>query len=247
MSRIAMGLNAPVFCSTAGVWADPPQSNLVVSVGAILMNVGIGATQKTSAHVSNPFFPSRVSAWLTAAKEAWFRIPQLAPSEGLKATGTPWVSSKTVSIAPAAPHTIWKSAARTTLASAPSMMRPGEFGIVLYAWMFAIVTPAIWPAVRVMSGTLLPEAHPPEEGAQLPPFGLAVFSFAPPVHQRGPLCAELAGLELASPRPNDVSRHVPGVDSVTLPNNANDGFPPKRADFAESIAVASKGVEFVTS
>src|SRR5438876_842488 len=115
-------------------------------------------------------------------------MPQVGPTVGLNATGTPCVSSNTVSIAPAAPQTIWKSAARTTLDKAPSMMRPGEFGTVLYDWIFAIVTPAIPPAVCAMFGTCTVLAHAPVDGAQVPPFGSGVFSLLPPVHQRGPLC-----------------------------------------------------------
>src|SRR6266852_487227 len=113
--------------------------------------------------------------------------------------------------------------------------------------MFAIVTPAVPPAFCVMFGTFTVLAHAPVEGEQVPPFGSAVFSLVPPVHHRGPLCAELAGSPFASPRPNDVRRHVPGVVNATVPNRENDALPPKRAALAESTAVASNGTEFDTS
>src|SRR2546428_6779950 len=113
--------------------------------------------------------------------------------------------------------------------------------------MFAIVTPAIAPAVCVMLGTLKVLAHAPVEGAQLPPFGFAVFSVFPPVHHRGPLKDELAGSPFASPRPNDVRRHVPGVLNVAVANREKDELPPNRTAFAASTAVASNGTEFVTS
>src|SRR6266851_8944038 len=113
--------------------------------------------------------------------------------------------------------------------------------------MFAIVTPAIPPAVCVMFGTFTVLAHAPVEGAQLPPFGSAVFSLLPPVHQRGPLNDELAGSPFASPRPNDVRRHTPGVLNVAVANRENDELPPNREAFAESTAVAANGVAFVTS
>src|SRR6266566_2240301 len=174
-------------------------------------------------------------------------MPQVGPTIGLNATGTPCVSSNTVSIAPAAPHRIWKSAARTTLASAPSQIRPGEFGTVLYDWMFAIVTPAIPPAVCAMFGTLKVLAHAPVDGAHVPPFGFTVFSWFPPVHHRGPLKDELAGSPFASPRPYDVRRHVPGVVNVAVAKREKDELPPNRAAFAASTAVASNGVAFVTS
>src|SRR5712691_9554036 len=99
--------------------------------------------------------------------------------------------------------------------------------------MFAIVTPAIPPAVCAMFGTFTVLAHAPVEGVQLPPFGFTVFSWFPPVHHRGPLNDEFAGSPFASPRPYDVRRHVPGVVSVAVANRENDLFPPKRAAFAE--------------
>src|SRR5438477_6368865 len=179
LSRMAIGLKAAVFWSgAAALSASVPHSSVYR---------GSGGTQETSAHVSSPFLPSRVDACGTVAKEAWFRMPQVGPADALKATGTPCVSSNTESIAPAAPHLTRKSAARTTLASAPSQIRPGEFGTVLYDWMFAIVTPVIAPAVCVMFGTFAVLLQTPADGAQLPPLGFGVFSLVPPVHHRGPL------------------------------------------------------------
>src|SRR6266545_1114857 len=124
-----------------------------------------------SDHVSRPFLASRVDACGVLANDAWFRMPQLAPTRASKGTETPCVSSHTVSIAPAAPHTTWKSAARATVAVAPSRMRPGELGVCRYECTPAIVTPAICPAVLVMSGTFVVLAHAPAAGVQLPPTG----------------------------------------------------------------------------
>src|SRR6267142_1343033 len=98
-----------------------------------------------------------------------------------------------------------------------------------------------------MLGTLTVRLQPPFAGAQLPPLGFAVVSLPVPSHRRGPLWPELAGSPLASPRPHDSSLHVPDVDNVTCPNREKELLPPKRADFAESMAVASNGVELVTS
>src|SRR6266511_238187 len=147
-----------------------------------------------SDQVSRPFLASRVDACGVLANDAVSRMPQLGPTLALNGTGTPCVSSHTVSIAPAAPHTTWKSAARATVAVAPSRMRPGELGVCRYECTPAIVTPAICPAVLVMSGTFVVLAHAPAAGVQLPPTGSTVFSLAAPAHQRGPLRAEFSGM-----------------------------------------------------
>src|SRR5258706_8154404 len=97
-------------------------------------------------------------------------------------------------------------------------------------------TPGMAPAFRLKSAW----AQPPDAGWHCRPFGSLVFSFAVPVHQRGPFHDELAGSPLASPRPHDCSRHVPEVETPALPNNANVESPPKRVDFAVLIAVAGK-------
>src|SRR3989475_13016117 len=98
-----------------------------------------------------------------------------------------------------------------------------------------------------MFGTCTVLAPAPVDGEQVPPFGSGVFSLLPPVHHRGPLCAELAGSPFASPRPKDVRRHVPGVVNGAVPKRGKDELPPNRAASAEPTAVASNGPGFVTS
>src|SRR5439155_2126309 len=129
VSRIAMGLSLATFLSLAATCAGPPQSIFVVSWG-LARNAGIGPTQKMSDHVSRPFLTSRVIAWVTPLNDAVSKMPQLGPTMLSNGTGTPWVSSHTVSIAPAAPQTTWKSAARVTVANAASRIRFGEFATV---------------------------------------------------------------------------------------------------------------------
>src|SRR4249920_3795071 len=99
-------------------------------------------------------------------------------------------------------------------------------------------TPGNTPAVILP--VMLPGTHAPVDGAQFAPLGFGVFSFVPPVHQRGPLNAEFAGSALASPRPGPVENHTGAMVTVVLPYSEYVESPPYRVDFDVVIAVAGK-------
>src|SRR5882672_6973591 len=109
------GLRRAWFCSTAGAFPGAPQR-----VGAT--NAPIGSTQYMSVHVSLALLVSGVDAAAVPAmmNDESFRIPHDARTFVLNGTEILWVSSNTVSMAPFAPHTIRKSAARVTVAPTPS-------------------------------------------------------------------------------------------------------------------------------
>src|SRR5512143_4138506 len=109
----AMGESLAWSIRAAG--AVPPMAQTAGST------TGIGSTQNGSDQVSRVFFPSLEPA--VATNEESLRIPHEARILGLNATGTRWVSSNTVSMAPLAPHTTRKSAARVTPEVTPSRSR----------------------------------------------------------------------------------------------------------------------------
>ena len=95
----------------------------------------------------------------------------------------------------------------------PSRFRIGALRTVEYDCRWNMVTPAIDPALRLKSAC----THPPLAGVHTSSFGFGVFSFAAPVHHRGPDCAELEGSPLMSARPHDATRHVPASVTPVLP------------------------------
>src|SRR6266496_575736 len=172
-----------------------------------------GETQNASVHVINPLFPSGAGPPAHPANELSVMNPYEARIAALKGTSMWCVKSYTESIAPAAPHLTLKSAARARPAPMPSRFRIGALGTVEYDCRWKMVTPAIDPALRLKSAC----THPPSAGEHTSSFGLGVFSFAAPVHQRGPDSAELEGSPLMSARPHDATRQVPGRETPALP------------------------------
>src|SRR5438445_2029060 len=158
-----------------------------------------GETQNASVHVINALLASGAGPPAHPANELSVMNPHDARIAALNGTSMWCVRSYTESIAPAAPHLTLKSAARASPAPMPSRFRIGALGTVEYDCRWNMVTPAIDPALRLKSAC----THPPLAGVHTSSFGFGVFSFAAPVHHRGPDCAELEGSPLMSARPHD--------------------------------------------
>src|SRR5207302_7719672 len=133
------------------------------------------------------------------------------------------------------------SAARVTVARIASRSRAGMLRIVVYPWRWKIVTPGNEPAFLPPNpGNVSARVQAPDAGAHTAELGSGVFSFAAPVHHRGPFSGPV-GSAFALARPNDVSRHVPGTVTVAPADKAKLAVSPalKRAVFGLSASATS--------
>src|SRR5690242_4139309 len=90
-----------------------------------------------------------------------------------------------------------------------------------------MVTPGRDPALALKSVI----EHPPDAEHTLL-FGSAVFSFAEPVHHRGPLKSEFPGAPLMLARPYDTICQVPGTVMMAPTDRLNVESPPNRPTLA---------------
>src|SRR5258706_3658351 len=171
-----------------------------------------------SAQVNSALLPSSDAFAGRPANDESLRMPHDALTPVLNGVGTLCTSSMTESIAPAVPQYTLKSAERYTVAVMPSRSRMGKPRTVLYAWIFQS-TSTLARAPAVIFPVMAPGLQPPADGLQFEPLGFVVFSFAAPVHHRGPFNAEFAGSALASPRPGPAENHGGAVVIVAPPNS----------------------------